>query len=119
MSKTKTKSFVNQFVALIAGDNNEVLAEKVWRQANSALSSQIPALEGDLVSLEDKVEAAKENLEKARLNNGELLPEKREIYVINLLKAKNAVTMAEEALEEQKDKIAFLKEELANLSKEE
>lgn len=118
MSKTKVKSFINSFVALVSGESDTVVAEKVWRQAESALASQIPALKGDLVALEDKVEEAKENLAKARLNYGTLI-EKRETYVAGLLIAKNAVTLAEIALAEHKDKISFLEEELINLSKEE
>ena len=118
MSKTKVKSFINSFVALVSGETDTVVAEKVWRQAESALASQIPALKGDLVALEDKVEEAKEVLAKARLNNGNLI-NKRESYVEGLLIAKNAVTIAEENLADHKEKIAFLESELKNLSEEE
>lgn len=118
MSKTKVNSFINSFVALVSGETDTVLAEKVWRQAESALASQIPALKGDLVALEDKVDEAKEFLSKARLNNGQLI-EKREAYLSGLLIAKNAVILAEENLAEHKEKIAFLEEELKNLSEEE
>ena len=118
MSKTKVKSFINSFVALVSGETDTVVAEKVWRQAESALASQIPALKGDLVTLEDKVEEAKDKLAKARLNNGNLIS-KRESYVEGLLIAKNAVTNAEENLADHKEKIAFLESELKNLSEEE
>ena len=118
MSKTKVKSFINSFVTLVSGESDTVLAEKVWRQAESALASQIPALKGDLVTLEDKVEEAKEVLAKARLNNGTLI-NRRESYVEGLLIAKNAVTIAEENLADHKEKIAFLEAELKNLSEEE
>ena len=118
MSKTKVKSFINSFVALVSGETDTVVAEKVWRQAESALASQIPALKGDLVALEDKVEEAKEFLAKARLNNGTLI-EKRENYVAGLLRAKNAVTIAVENLADHKEKIGFLESELKNLSEEE
>ena len=76
------------------------------------------AFKGDLVALEDKVEEAKETLAKARLNFGKLI-ERRESYVEGLLIAKNAATIAEENLQGHKDKIAFLEEELKNLSEEE
>ena len=118
MSKTKVKSFINSFVALVSGETDTVVAEKVWRQAESALASQIPALKGDLVTLEDKVEEAKEFLAKVRLNHGKLI-ERREGYVEGLLRAKNAVTNAEENLADHKEKIAFLESELKNLSEEE
>ena len=118
MSKTKVKSFINSFVALVSGETDTVVAEKVWRQAESALASQIPALKGDLVALEDKVEEAKDKLAKARLNHGNLIS-KRESYVEGLLIAKNAVTLAEENLADHKEKIAFLESELKNLSLEE
>ena len=115
---SKVKSFINSFVALVSGETDTVVDEKVWRQAESALASQIPALKGDLVALEDKVEEAKEFLAKARLNNGNLI-NKRESYVEGLLIAKNAVTLAEENLADHKEKIAFLESELKNLSEEE
>lgn len=118
MSKTTIKSFVKQFVAAVKGDDATVVAEKVFRQAQSALNSQISSLQGDTVGLEDAVGDAKEALDKARINYGGVISD-RNYYVRTLLDRKNAVTKAEEALETHKEKIDFLKAELDALTKEE
>lgn len=119
MSTTTTvKSWVKQFIAVVKGDDAEVTAQKVFRQADSALKTQINSLEGDSIVFEDAVTEAKEKLALARLNNGKTIADRNQ-YVQNLLNAKNAVTEAEEALENHKVKIEFLKEEQKNLSAEE
>ena len=69
-------------------------------------------------SIDFQTTTFKEVLAKARLNNGTLI-NRRESYVEGLLIAKNAVTVAEETLADYEAKIAFLEEELKNLSKEE
>ena len=58
----KMKSFVKEVVAIISGDNAEATGQKILRQADSALKTQIASLNGDTISLEDKVEDAKEAL---------------------------------------------------------
>ena len=78
------------------------------------LKTQIASLNGDTISLEDKVEDAKEALKLARVNNGKLITDRNE-YVRNLLNAKNALTDAEEALEIHLEKIAFLQEQYDSL----
>lgn len=112
---TKTvKSFVKGFLALVKGDTDEAKAEKVFRQAQSALNTQTAILTGDSVRKEDAVAEAQEKLENARVNNGNIISN-RETYVQNLLDAKNALTEAEEALDKHEAKLEFLKEELTNL----
>lgn len=113
----KVKSFVKQFVAAVKGDTAEAQAQKVLRQADSALQTQIASLNGDTIVLEDAVTAAKERQANARINNGNNIGD-RSSYVRNLLDAKNAVTLAEEALKTHKEKIEFLKAELASLNEE-
>ena len=110
----KMKSFVKEVVAIISGDNAEATGQKILRQADSALKTQIASLNGDTISLEDKVEDAKEALRLARVNNGKLITDRNE-YVRNLLNAKNALTDAEEALEIHLEKIAFLQEQYDSL----
>ena len=114
---TKTKSFIKQFVALAQGETAEAIAQKVYRQADSALNTHIAVLTGDLVSKEDALINAQEHLEKARINFGKEITD-RDYYIKNLIEAKNRVTSAEEALETHKAKLDFLKEESANLEKE-
>jgi hypothetical protein len=111
------KSFVKQFVATVQGDDTQAKAEKAFRQAQSALKSQISSLEGDTINLEDRVTDAKEVQTKARINNGNPITD-RNAYVTNLVYQKNNVVDAEKALKTHTDKIAFLKSELEALEKE-
>jgi len=112
------KSFVKQFVAVIKGDDAEAQAQKVLRQADSALKSQIASLTGDTITFEDNVIAAKERQVLASVNNGKPITS-RETYVQGLLYAKNDVTSAEEALDKHLEKIAFLEAQLKALGEEE
>ena len=111
----KVNSFMSQFVALVKGDDVTAQAAKVWRQAESALKVQISGMDGN-IQLEDDIEEAKEKLALARVNNGKPISDRAE-YTDNLLKAKNALTLAEKALEQHKTTLAFYKEELSALSK--
>lgn len=118
MSK-QIKSFVKSFIALVQGDDTTVLAEKVYRQANSALKTQISSLEGDTVTFEEAVTDAKEALGKSRLNNGNPIEAvNRNSYVANLISARNRVVTAEETLEAHLEKLDFLKNELVELDKD-
>lgn len=110
----KMKSFVREVVAIISGDNAEATGQKILRQADSALKTQIASLNGDTISLEDRVEDAKETLRLAKVNYGKLITDRNE-YVRNLIFAKNALTDAEEALEIHLEKITFLQEQYDSL----
>lgn len=110
-------SFIRQFIAAIKGNTNEVEAQKAWRKAESAIRAQIAIKEGDIISLEDKVESAKEGLNSARVNGGEEIRDSVK-YVTNLIKARNILTTAEYTLEENIELIKFLKEEYELLKKE-
>lgn len=113
-------SFVKQFLAFVKGDEPEVLAQKAWRQANSALSSQISSRKGDIVSFEDKVLEAKEHLAKARVNFGNpIIIGEKNVYIQNLINAKNDVIKAEKELRNYLEVTEFLETELAALGKEE
>ena len=111
------KSFVRQFVAAVQGDDSTAKAEKAFRQADSALKTQIAALKGDVISKEDAVTDALEAQSLARINNGQPITN-RDIYVQNLLSAKNIVTKAEEDLAKHIAKIEFLESELTALTAE-
>ena len=110
----KTKSFVKEIVALLKGDDAEATGQKVLRQADSAFKTQIASLTGDTIAFEDNVEEAKEALRLSRLNNGKLITD-RSSYISNLLRAKNNVIDAEEALEAHVTKLDFLKEQASLL----
>jgi chromosome segregation ATPase len=117
MTKSTIKSFVKSFVAVVTGDDATAKGEKVFRQVQSALNTQIATLTGDTIQKEDAVSDATEKLALARVNNGNTISD-RNTYVANLLSAKNALTAAEEDLEKHNAKLAFLKAELASLEEE-
>jgi len=114
MSKSTIKSFVKSFVAIVTGDDATQQGEKAFRQAVSALKTQISSLGGDTITFEDAVEAAKEAKANARVNSGNPISDRNQ-YVENLLKADNNVVLAEKALETHKKKISFLEAELKAL----
>jgi len=120
-SKKLVKSFVKEFMAKVSGDSAKATAEKVLRQADSALQTHIAVETGNTISLEDALEAAKERLHAAKLNNGSVIDD-RDAYVESIINAKNALTLAEEALENHYEKLHFLKEtheSLGNTEEEE
>lgn len=109
---TKTvKSFINEFISVIKGDDVQAKSEKVFRQVSSALNTHISNMNGDTINFEDKIAEAKENLTLVRYNKGEFVVN-RDQYIRDLLAAKNSLTEAEEALEKHQAKLDFLKGEL-------
>ncbi len=108
--------FVNSFVNHAKGDDIDVVAGTVWRQAESALKTHISSVEGDSIGLEDAVESAKENLESAKVNNGYNIPD-RDLYVQSLINAKNELTQAEDLLDMHKETLKFLKDTYVSLMK--
>ena len=114
---TTTNSFVKQFIALVKGDEAEVKALKIWRQAESAFKVQIAALGGDLIRKEDSVSQAEETLAKKLVNNGNEIAD-RDQYISNLIQAKENLRQAEKQLAAHKETIAFLEEQYALLKAE-
>ena len=102
------KSFVEQFAAVIKGDDAAALAAKVWRQADSAIRTQIAVKEGGQISLEDAVSRAEEALSSVIVNNGVEISQP-ETYVENIVIAQNALTEAQENLESHKETLEFLR----------
>lgn len=100
-------SFAKQIIAIIKGDDAEAKAQKIYRGADSAFKTQIASLKGDTIMLEDKVESAKEAVEVALTNNGELISDRNE-YIRKLIEANNVLMEAEETLEDHIEKINFL-----------
>jgi len=113
----KLNSFAKQFVAIIKGDDAEAKAAKVWRQAESAFKVQIASLGGDLIRKEDAVSQAEENLAKKLVNNGNEIDD-RDIYISNLILAKENLKKVTKELQAHKDTIAFLEEQYAKLKSE-
>jgi chromosome segregation ATPase len=115
MSKTTVKSFVNQFVALVKGDDSAVVAEKVFRKAKSALTASLAVAEGESVNLEEAISEAQENLDKARVNYGNA-EFTNNSYISNLSQARERLEEAESNFELHQEKLTILKEELALLT---
>jgi len=118
MAKTVLNSFCKEFIAKVKGDDVEAQAEKVWRQANSALKSSISSMEGDLIEKEDRVTEAQEKLMGARINNGKAITD-RTYYISQLLDAEEGVRIAQKHLDAHIGTITFLKEQHESLMKEE
>lgn len=118
MNSKTIKSFVRQFIAAVKGESDEVQAEKVFRQAQSAFATTIAARTGDTIQLEDDVQAAQEQLELCRVNEGKLITD-RTVYIKNLIVAKNNLIRAEEALKDHEADLEFLISEKRKLEKEE
>jgi len=112
----KALSFVEEAVALIKGDSAEATAIKIQRLANSALDVQIAVNHGKTVVFEDAVEASKEKLHFAKLNNGVVITD-GDNYVEQLIIAKNNLTIAEENLVAHLETIDFLIEQSKKIGK--
>jgi predicted RNase H-like nuclease (RuvC/YqgF family) len=108
---SKVEYYVKSFLALVKGDTVEATALKIKERSTNALKAQISNLEGDTMDYKEAVENAKEELEKATLNYGSESFDKT-TYVAKLLTSKNALTVAEENLEQHLETIEFLKERL-------
>ena len=113
----KLNSFVNSFIAIVTGDNAQAKAEKGWRQADSAFKIQIAALNGDLVTKEDAVTQAQENLSKKLVNSGNEITDRTQ-YIASLISAKETLKQAEKQLAAHQETIAFLEEQYALLKAE-
>lgn len=116
---TKMESYIEEAVALIKGDDAKALATKNWRKSVSAFKVQLAALEGNLISKEDKVENAKETLKKALYNDGVLILDGGgEQYIQKQINAQNALEAAEKELAAHKKTITFLEKQYAKLKAE-
>lgn len=116
MSNTKLLSFVQQVIAVLKGDDAEVTAIKIQRQAKNALTPQIAVKISLTSDLEDQVEQRKEALKLYLINNGKLI-ENRDIYIKDLLTIKQNIVNAEEELSLHLQDIKFLEECLEDVTK--
>lgn len=117
MGTTTVKSFIKEFIAHVKGDEVAAKAEKVFRQAESALKSHIASLQGDTIGLEDKVKEAEENAKKSLINFGETIVDRAD-YVSNLLKKENAAISAKEEHASHLLNVKFLEDKLKSLYEE-
>lgn len=107
--------FLAQAMAYITGDTDTSRALKIQKQAISGLKTQISNMEAETINKEEVVEDAKEAFNKAFVNNGALMSTSadRTHYVSKLVKAKEEIEDAKEALDSHLATISFLKEQLA------
>lgn len=117
MSTTvKVKTFVKEFVALVKGDDAEVVAAKVQRKAESALETRLSVINGKIGDAKDRVKDCEENLVKARLNYGNEISSDsygRDNYVDKLITATIQLDKANSELENLEHTRAMLSRELA------
>lgn len=111
MSNTKLPLFVQEIIAILKGDEAEATGIKIQKQATNALTPQISIKEAMVYDLEEAVETAKDHLIKVRNNFGRPIEDK-EVYIISLFNAQDAIEIAEEKLEDHLAEIEFLKEQL-------
>lgn len=103
----KVNSFVKQVVARLAGDDNEVVAQKVARKAMSAMEGQVAALKAQLVDDEQRVEDAQERLDNA-IYPTTMFSDNR-AYCQSIANAQANLDAAKETLKETQDSIEFFK----------
>jgi len=101
----KIKSFVEETKARINGDEAAVISEKNRRKAESAIKSQIAALEAKLVDDETDLENSLEAYENCIYPTTRITDNKA--YAANIIKAKADQEKAEKILQLTKDSISF------------
>jgi hypothetical protein len=108
-------NFVNTVIAIIKGDDAEVIGLKYKKELFAVLTAQIAVKVCRTLSLEG-IEDAEDNLNKARVNNGTLIVNDDQ-YIQKLLDAKFKFDQAASDLSDHKQDIEFLKKELENAKK--
>jgi hypothetical protein len=109
-------NFVNTVIAIIKGDDAEVIGLKIQKRAVAVLTAQIAVKVCRTLSLEGIEDLAEDNLNKARVNNGTLIVNDDQ-YIQKLLDAKFKFDQAASDLSDHKQDIEFLKKELENAKK--
>ena len=109
------KKFLDRVVSIIKGDDPESIGKKIQKRAVAALTAQIAAKEAHTLILEEALENAKENQEKALLNSGNLITN-NDGYVLGILRASRDTEEAEEKLADHKQDIDALKASLKDVN---
>lgn len=109
---TKTmKSFAQEVLARLTGDQSEVVAAKNERKARSAFNQQISSKEAAIVDAEVSVEEAQEAYNNALYPTS--LIDSTSDYIIKVTTAKDALTESEEELKVLQEQLKFFKDTLA------
>lgn len=115
MANKKQKTFIDLVIAIIKGDDAEVLAIKIQKKAVATLRAQIAVKEAHTLHLEDLVDSCQEVLNKSRINSGKLITS-GEDYILSLMVAEKDLKESISVLEAHKEDIKFLEGELASVS---
>jgi len=110
LAKT-VKSFAEEVLARLTGDDNAAVAAKNERKARSAFKQQISSKENAIVDAEVRVEEAQEALNNALYPT--TLIDSTEEYISGIAEAKDALTEAENELQTLKDQLAYFETTLA------
>jgi hypothetical protein len=105
------KSFAEEVIARLKGDEGAAIAAKNERKARSAFNQQISATESAIVDAEVAVEEAGEALADA-LYPTELIGT-TEDYMSSVANAKDKLSAAENKLETLKEQLKFFKDTVA------
>lgn len=104
----KITNFVKEVTARLKQDQNAVVVLKNQRKADSAINSQLAALESRVVDLEETVENRTEALNDAKYPTTLITDNKR--YVESIIMAKEDLDDAQTALDDAKESIAFFQQ---------
>ena len=109
-------NFLKTIVALIEGDDAKVLALKIQKKAKAAFTAQVAVKQAFTLSLEENVENAQESLQNALVNKGYQITDTDD-YLITILSKRRHVEEAQKELDGHLETVAFLQEQLAEISK--
>lgn len=111
-------NFVKSIIARLKGDDAEVAALKIQKQATARLKQHLASMEGDRLSLEENIETAKENIGLSIINNGNSINDTSEgnAYVKGIVAATQSLQDANDALEAHDKTVVILKEALVKVS---
>ena len=112
----KVSNFVKQVTAQLTGDQNQVIATKNARKADSAVNGQLAALKSRQVDLEGTVEDKEELLHLAKFPK-ELITDNQR-FIQSIKYAQEAYDNAVEALVDVKDSILYFEDLEEEFSKE-
>jgi ubiquinone biosynthesis protein UbiJ len=110
LAKT-VKSFAEEVLARLTGDDNAAVAAKNERKARSAFNQQISAKEAQIVDAEVAVEEAQEALNDALYPT--TLINSTEEYISNIAEAQDVLTTAKDELETLRAQLKFFQDTLA------
>jgi hypothetical protein len=112
----KVKSYLREVGARLKGDEKQVIAEKNYRKATSAINGQIAALKAKEVNDEDAVENATDVLNSIKYPT--TLIHTPQAYVRDVVSAQETLDAAKASLEATRASIKFNEDLLEDFNKE-